>query len=98
MRDTTKKILEKIGLGGAIAGIAGFNIVISILEIIFVWGTGVTVAWMGISLILEGSILWGFVVLFIGTPIAIAIASFLFPIWLIILVIWGIIWLIGRIF
>jgi len=54
--------------------------------------------YFGISLLLKGSILLGLVVLFIGTPIAVSIASFLFPLYIIFLIGWGIITLIKIIF
>ena len=98
MKEWTKKFLEKLGVSGAVIGAVGFGLVISILEIIFIWGTGIAMVYFGITLLLEGSILWGLIVLFIGTPVAVAIASFLFPFWVIFLVIWGIIWLIAKIF
>lgn len=85
---------KKIKSGGLVIGGISLSIFIFILEIIFVWGTGLSMVGYGISLLVKGSILWGLVVLFIGTPIAIGIAQFLFPFWAILFVlaiIWGII-------
>ena len=92
---TVKKILKWIGWGGLIVGGTGVGLVVSILHIIFVWGAGLYMVWQGIVLILQGFVLWGLVVLFIGTPIVVAITQFLFPIWLIFLILW-IIWLFIR--
>jgi len=93
-----KKIFKGIGLGGLAVGGTGLYLVISILHIIFVWGTGLGMVYYGISLIIHGSIFWGLVVLFLGTPIAVAIAQFLFPFWIILLIIGLIIGLIRWIF
>lgn len=98
MKEKIKKVLGKVGLGGLIIGGVGAGLIIQILEIIFVWGTGLSVIWLGINLLMNGSILWGLVVIFIGTPIAVGIASFLFPFWVILLIIGLIIGLIRWIF
>ena len=54
---------------------------------------------LAISLFSEGSIIWGLVALFIGTPIAIGLASYFFIFFLflsiIALIIWGIIYIFG---
>ena len=91
MKEKIKEILTGIGV---IIGSLGF----SILEIIFIWGSAVAAVWFGISLILEGSIILGLLVLFIGTPIVLRIASVLFPFWVIFLIISLIVGLIRWIF
>ena len=93
-----RKILEGIGMGGLVTGYIGFSGIMLVLQIIFVWGTGLGMVYYGISLIIHGSIFWGLVVLFLGTPIAVAIAQFLFPFWIILLIIGLIIGLIRWIF
>jgi len=98
MKEKIKKILEGIGLGGLIIGGVGASIIFQILEIIFVWGTGLAVVLLGINLLIHDSILLGLLVLFIGTPIAVGIASFLFPFWIFLLIIGLIIALIRWIF
>lgn len=93
-----RKILEAVGMGGLIAGYVGFSGVMLILQIIFVWGTGIGMIYYGVSLLIHGFIFWGLIVLFVGTPVAVAIAQFLFPFWIILLIIGLIIALIRWIF
>ena len=54
---------------------------------------------LAISLFSEGSIIWGLVALFIGTPIAIGLASYFFIFFLVLailaLIIWGIVSIFG---
>ncbi len=95
MKDKIKKILERIGQGILIAGGLGAMGIYQILHIIVVWGTGLSVVYLGIIRLLEGEILWGLVVLFIGTPVVIGLLEFLFPFWLILSILW-IIWTIIK--
>lgn len=98
MKEKIKEILGKIGLGALTVGVLGASGIIGILRIILVWGTGLSVVSLGIYLLFNGSILWGLIVLFIGTPVAVWFASFLFPFYIILLIIGLIIVLIRWIF
>ena len=93
-----RKILEGIGMGGLITGWVGFSGIMFVLYILVVWGSGLSMVSYGLYLFTHGSILWGLVVLFIGTPIVVGIAQFLFPFWIILLVVGLIIGLIRWIF
>lgn len=93
-----RKILGAVGMGGLITGWVGLFGIMFFLHIIFVWGAGLSMISYGVYLLVNGSILWGLIVLFIGTPIAVGIAEFLFPFWMIILIIGIIIGLIRWIF
>jgi len=97
-RGIFRKILEGIGMGGLIVGGVGFSGIMFILYIIFVWGTGLSMISYGIYLLANGSILWGLVVLLIGTPIVVGLAEAFFSLWMISLVIGLIIALIRWIF
>lgn len=94
-----KKILSKMGIGGFYVGYGAFTILFSIVQFAIPAIAGLSMIWWAITLFLEGSILWGLLVLLIGTPIAIGIAAFaaifLFFIGIIALIIWGIISLFG---
>ena len=94
MKNLLIKILKGLGFGGLAIGGVGFYAIISILQIIFVWGTGLSFVLWGIALLLQGSIIGGLFVLFIGTPIAVTIASLLFPLWVIFLICLLIYWVI----
>ncbi|MFC1954874.1 hypothetical protein ACFLVZ_03540, partial [Chloroflexota bacterium] len=56
---------------------------------------GLSMIWWAITLFIDGSIIWGILVLIIGTPIAAGIAPFLFFIGIIAAIIWGILNLFG---
>jgi hypothetical protein len=90
-----KKLLPGLGYGLLIGGGWLFGIMQFVVTAI----AGLSMIWWAITLFLEGSILWGLLVLLIGTPIAIAIASYaaipLFFIGIIAAIIWGVIKLFG---
>ncbi len=90
--------MEGIGIEGMIVGGVGVSGIMFVLYIIVVWGTGLSMISYGIYLITSGSVAWGLVVLFIGTPIVVAFAQALFPIWLILFVIGLIVGLVRWIF
>lgn len=95
MKELIKNGLKKVGQGGLVIGGVGMMGIVSILQILFVWGAGLTTVYLGITLLLGGSTLWGLLVLFIGTPIAVGIAQFLFPFW-VLLLIGGFIWMVIK--
>jgi len=86
-----KKLLPGMGQGLFMGGGCLFQLVQFAVTAV----AGLSMIWWAIILFMEGSIIWGLLVLLIGTPIAIAIASwaaiFLFFIGIISLIIWGII-------
>jgi hypothetical protein len=90
-----KKILKGGGCGGLIAGLWIFNI----LQFLYVAVAGLSMIGLAIKLFSEGSIIWGLVVLLIGTPIAIGLAGyffiFFFVLTILALIIWGISHLFG---
>lgn len=94
-----KKLFKGIGLGSLVVGGGFLYVSFIILQFLFVASAGLSMIGLAISLFSKGSIIWGLVVLFIGTPIAIGLAStfFIFFLFLIIitLIIWGIIYLFG---
>ncbi len=96
---TIKKILSKVGIGGFYVGYGAFAILFSIVQFAIPAIAGLSMIWWAITLFLEGSILWGLLVLLIGTPIAIGIAAyaaiFLFFMGIVVLITWGIISLFG---
>jgi len=80
-------------------GGGAFLILFNIVQFAVPAVVGLSMIWWAITLFLEGSIIWGLLVLLIGTPIAIGIAFyaaiFLFFIGIIAAIIWGIINLFG---
>jgi len=94
-----KKIFKGIGTGGLVVGGGFLYISFTILQFLFVAFAGLSMIGLAISLFSEGSIIWGLVVLFIGTPIAIGLASYFFIFFLALsilaLIIWGIIYIFG---
>ncbi len=90
-----KKLLPGLGYGLFMGGGCLFQLVQFVVTAV----AGLSMIWWAITLFLEGSIIWGVVVLLIGTPIAIGIASyaaiFLFFIGIIAAIIWGVINLFG---
>src|SRR3989338_1290661 len=94
-----KKIFKGVGTGGLVVGGGFLYISFTILQFLFVAFAGLSMIGLAISLFSEGSIIWGLVALFIGTPIAIGLASYFFIFFLFLsilaLIIWGIIYLFG---
>jgi len=94
-----KKIFKGAGVGGLVVGGGFLYISFTILQFLFVAFAGLSMIGLAISLFSEGSIIWGLVTLFIGTPIAIGLASYFFIFFLflaiIALIIWGIIYIFG---
>ncbi|MFC2034035.1 hypothetical protein ACFLTT_01335 [Chloroflexota bacterium] len=88
-----KGIGKGIGQGTLIASGGTLLLVFNVLQFIFVASAGLGTVWGAITLFMDGSILWGLVVLFIGTPISIALAQWLFiPLFfisIIVAIIWG---------
>ena len=94
-----KKIFKGVGTGGLVVGGGFLYISFTILRFLFVAFAGLSMIGLAISLFSEGSIIWGLVTLFIGTPIAIGLASYFFIFFLFLtilaLIIWGIIYIFG---
>ena len=94
-----KKVFKGVGTGGLYIGGGAFLILFTIVQFVVPAVVGLSMIWWAITLFLEGSIIWGLLVLLIGTPIAIGIASyaaiFLFFIGIIAAIIWGIASLFG---
>ena len=90
-----KKLLPGLGQGLFMGGGCIFQLVQFVVTAV----VGLSVIWWAITLFLEGSIIWGLLVLLIGTPVVIGIAFYtailLFFIGIITLIIWGIISLFG---
>ena len=87
-----KKIFKGVGVGGLVIGGGFLCISFTILQFLFVAFAGLSMIGLAISLFSEGLIIWGLVALFIGTPIAIGLASYFFPIFLILTILASIIW------
>ncbi|MBI2328188.1 MAG: hypothetical protein HYU85_00815 [Chloroflexi bacterium] len=94
-----KKIFKGVGTGGLYMGGGALLILFNIVQFVVPAIAGLSMIWWAITLFFEGSIIWGLLVLLIGTPIAIGIASyaaiFLFFIGIIAVIIWGIVSLFG---
>ena len=94
-----KKIFKGVGTGGLVVGGGFLYISFTILQFLFVAFAGLSMIGLAISLFSEGSIIWGLVALFIGTPIAIGLASYFFIFFLFLtilaLIIWGSIYIFG---
>lgn len=94
-----KKIFKGVGVGGLVVGGGFLYISFTILRFLFIAFAGLSMIGLSISLFSEGSIIWGLIALFIGTPLAIGLASyfFIFLLFLVILalIIWGIIYIFG---
>ncbi|KUK66437.1 MAG: hypothetical protein XD85_0222 [Parcubacteria bacterium 34_609] len=94
-----EKIFKGAGVGGLVVGGGFLYISFTILQFLFVAFAGLSMIGLAISLFSEGSIIWGLVALFIGTPLAIGLASYFFIFFLALailaLIIWGIIYLFG---
>jgi len=93
------KLLKGMRTGGLYVTGGAFLILFQIVQFAVPAVVGLSMIWWAITLFLEGSIIWGLLVLLIGTPIAIGIAFyaaiFLFFIGIIAAIIWGIINLFG---
>lgn len=83
-----------VGWSGLFAGFWIFNI----LRFIYVAFMGLSMVALAIKLFTEGSILWGLVVLFIGTPIVTALAGLFFLPFFILTILALIIWGISHLF
>ncbi|MEK7076269.1 MAG: zinc ribbon domain-containing protein [Patescibacteria group bacterium] len=94
-----KKVFKGVGVGGLVVGGGFLYISFTILRFLFIAFAGLSMIGLAISLFSEGSIIWGLVALFIGTPIAIGLASYFFIFFLFLailaLIIWGIIYIFG---
>jgi hypothetical protein len=94
-----KKFFRGVGIGGLVAGGGFLYISFTILQFLFVAFAGLSMIGLAISLFSEGSIIWGLVALFIGTPVAIGLANYFFIFFLALsilaLIIWGIIYIFG---
>src|SRR3990167_7439299 len=94
-----KKIFRGVGVGGLVVGGGFLYITFTILRFLFIAFAGLSMIGLAISLFSEGSIIWGLVALFIGTPVAIGLASYFFIFFLFLailaLIIWGIIYIFG---
>lgn len=94
-----KKIFRGAGVGGLVVGGGFLYISFTILQFLFIAFAGLSMIGLAISLFSEGSIIWGLVALFIGTPLVIGFASYFFIFFLALailaLIIWGIIYLFG---
>jgi hypothetical protein len=94
-----KKIFRGVGTGGLVVGGGFLYISFTILQFLFVAFAGLSMIGLAISLFSEGSIILGLIALFIGTPIAIGLASYFFIFFLVLsiltLIIWGIISIFG---
>ncbi len=94
-----KKLFKGVGLGGLYVGGGALLILFNIVQFVVPAVVGLSMIWSAITLFLEGEIIWGLLVLLIGTPIAVGIAAwlaiFLFIIGIIAAIIWGIISLFG---
>ena len=94
-----KKVFKGVGIGGLVLGGGFLSVLFYILHFLFVAVAGLSMIWLAITLFSEGSIIWGLVVLFIGTPIAIGLAGyffiFFFALTILALIIWGVTYLFG---
>jgi hypothetical protein len=93
-KSLVKKIFSGIGIGGAVIGGGLLSLIFVVIRFLYIASAGLSMVWYAIILFQKGSIVWGLVVLIIGTPLAIGIASYLFlPLLLfsiVTLIIWGV--------
>lgn len=98
----TKKIFKKfskgLGLGSLYLGGGVLFILFNILQFLVTAVAGLGMIWWAISEFLEGSIIIGLLILFIGTPLAIAIAHWAFIFLLVLAILSAIIWGIANLF
>ena len=97
-RRVFKKILGGLGTGGFLVGGGIISTLYYILSFIFTAIVGLSAIGMAITLFLEGSIIWGLITLLILTPLAIALAHYLFLYCVILTILSAIIWGIATIF
>jgi len=94
-----KKIFKGVGIGGLVLGGGFLSILFFILRFLFIAFAGLSMIGWAIALFSKGSIIWGLIVLFIATPVAIGLASYFFIFFFVLailaLIIWGIIHLFG---
>lgn len=94
-----KKIFKGIGVGGVIIGGGLLSLILSVLRFLYIAFAGLSTIWLAVVLFQKGSIFFGLIVLIIGTPISIGIASYFFlPVLflsILTLIIWGIISVFG---
>ncbi len=94
-----KKVLSKLGIGFGYGLLMGGGCLFQLVQFVVTAVAGLSIIGWAITLFLEGSILWGLLVLVIGTPIAIGVAAyaaiFLFFMGIIALIVWGVISLFG---
>ena len=93
-----KKTFKRVGAGGLVVGSGFLWSLFAILQFLFIAFAGLSMIELAILLFSEGSIIWGLLALFIGTPIAIGIASYFFIFFLILTILASIIWSIIYIF
>jgi hypothetical protein len=92
-----RKILEGVGVGSFLVGGGIISILFFILNFLFTAFIGLSMIRIAIIMFMEGSILWGSLLL-IGTPLAIAISSSLFFYLIILGIFSAILWGIAHIF
>ena len=94
-----KRILSGLGIGGLYIGGGLLFGLGSIAKFIFTAVVGLGMVWWAIVEFSSGSIIWGLVILLIGTPIAVGIANwtflFLFLLAILTAIIWGLVRLFG---
>jgi|AntAceMinimDraft_18_1070375.scaffolds.fasta_scaffold09436_6 hypothetical protein len=93
-----KKIFKGVGYGGFFVGSGIIGILYFILNFLLIASVGLGMIGIAIRMFMEGSILWGILVL-LGTPLAIGLASYLFFFFMILgvfsLILWGIATILG---
>lgn len=89
-----RRFFKGAGIAGLTAGGGLFFILFNILHFVFTAVVGLGMIWLAITLFLDGSIIWGLLVLLIGTPLAIGLAHwlfmFLFILAILALILWGV--------
>lgn len=93
-----KRILKGAGLAGLVVGGGALSILFYILQFLVVALAGLSSIGLAINLFVEGSIIWGLVVLFIVTPISIGLASYFFIFFFALGILTAILWGIAYIF
>lgn len=98
-KNFTKKVFNGIGVGGAYIGGGILLLILTVVRFLYIASAGISMVWASIALFKSGSIFLGIVVLLIGTPVAISIASYFFlPLLLfsiLTLIVWGIASILG---
>jgi len=93
-----KKIFKGFGYGSLFVGGGMISILYFILNFLFIASVGLGMIGIAIRMFMEGSILWGVLVL-LGTPLVIGLAGYLFFFFIILgilsLIIWGIAAILG---